>query len=83
MRDSHEPDIITVSYVHLFAVYNVAVYFDIRGFFVDPTGQTRLLTIEDVLQYVRRPLVCVDFFCWFRSDVSSSSRQSGIRSGRR
>jgi hypothetical protein len=55
VRDSHEPDIITVSYVHLFAVYNVAVYFDIRGFFVDPTGQTRLLTIEDVLQYVRRP----------------------------
>jgi hypothetical protein len=52
IRDSHEPDIIIVSYVHQYAVYNVDVFFDIRGFFVDPTSQNRFLTVEDVLQYV-------------------------------
>lgn len=52
VRNSAEPDAIVVSYVHQFAVYNVEVYFDIRGFYVDPNSQQRYLTVEDTLQYL-------------------------------
>lgn len=52
VRNSAEPDAIVVSYVHQYAVYNVDVYFDIRGFYVDPNSQQRYLTVEDTLQYL-------------------------------